>query len=96
MSLRFEWDTAKATANIRKHGVGFDEASTVFSDPLAVIFDDDRHSEEEHREIIIGHSIRDRLLVVAFTERRATLVRIISARRATNRERAEYEEGTDR
>jgi uncharacterized DUF497 family protein len=96
MSLRFEWDTAKATANSRKHGVGFDEASTVFSDPLAVIFDDDRHSQEEHREIMIGHSIKDRLLVVAFTERRATLVRIISARKATKRERAEYEEGTDR
>jgi len=87
---------AKAAANRRKHQINFDEDSTAFSDPLAVIFDDERHSQNERREIIIGHSIKDRLLVVAFTERSATLVRIISARKATKRERAEYEEGTDR
>lgn len=52
--MRFEWDPAKAASNIRKHGVSFDEAVTVFRDPLAFIFDDEAHSEEEHREIIIG------------------------------------------
>jgi uncharacterized DUF497 family protein len=96
MSLRFEWDVAKAAANRRKHEIGFDEASTVFSDPLAVIFDDERNSQNERREIIIGHSIKDRLLVVAFTERSSKLVRIISARKATKRERTGYEEGTNR
>jgi hypothetical protein len=66
------------------------EAATVFQDPLAFIFDDEDHSVEEHREIIIGHSKRDRLLVVAFTER-DDVIRIISARKANRKEREDYE-----
>jgi uncharacterized DUF497 family protein len=69
----------------------FEEAATVFGDPLAVIFDDVVHSEEQPREIIIGHSAKNRLLLVCFTER-ADAVRIISARRATKQERKDYEE----
>jgi uncharacterized DUF497 family protein len=77
---------------VRKHGVRFSEAITVFRDPLAAIFDDEAHSVQEVREMIVGHSANDRLLVVSFTEREENLVRIISARLATNREREDYEE----
>ena len=93
MALRFNWDKEKATSNKRKHGVTFDEASTVFADPLAVIFDDEEHSLDEVREIAIGHSVLHRLLLVSFTERGEDLVRIISARKGTRRERSDYEEG---
>lgn len=86
MSLHFEWDPTKASANERKHGVTFEDAATVFADPLAAIFDDEDHSEDETREIIIGHSATQVLLVVSFTERDG-VIRIISARRATKRER---------
>jgi uncharacterized protein len=89
----FEWDPFKAKINIQKHGVSFEEASTVFDDPLAVIFDDETHSTYEHREIIIGHSAQNRLLLISFTERDANL-RLISARRATVREQRDYESGT--
>lgn len=65
MGLRFEWDDSKAHLNLRNHGVGFDEAQTVFVDPLARIFDDEAHSVEEEREIVIGYSSRDRLLFVS-------------------------------
>jgi len=92
MSVRLEWDWRKAAANIHKHNVSFDEACTVFDDPLACIFDDEDHSVEEAREIIIGHSIKGRLLVVSFTERDRDVIRIISARRASPREREDYEE----
>lgn len=91
MKIGFEWDRRKATANFAKHGVSFEEALTVFADPLARIFDDEDHSIDEHREIIIGHSIRERLLVVCFTQR-GDAVRILSARRATKNERKDYEE----
>lgn len=94
MPLRFAWDAKKAASNVAKHGVTFDEASTVFGDPLAVIFDDEDHSQEELREIIIGHSVLGQLLLVSFTERDKMVVRIISARNATRRERKDYEEGT--
>ena len=94
MPLKFEWDEDKAAANLRKHGVTFDEASTVFADSLAVIFDDEEHSLDEIREIVIGHSVLQRLLLVSFTERGDDLVRIISARKATRRERKDHEEGT--
>ena len=57
MALGFEWDEDKAGSNLRKHGVTFDEAGTVFADPLAVIFDDEDHSQDECREIVIGHSV---------------------------------------
>ena len=91
MSLEFEWDKDKASSNEKKHQVTFEEAATVFADPLAAIFDDVVHSEEEQREIIIGHSAENRLLLVCFTER-AGAIRIISARRATKREHKDYEE----
>lgn len=92
MGLRFEWDHKKAATNIKKHVVSFDEACTVFVDPLACIFDDEDHSHDEVREIIVGYSALGRLLVVSFTERQANLVRVISARLATNSERGDYEE----
>ena len=91
MSLRFEWGPEKAAANLAKHGVSFEEALTVFSDPLARIFDDEEHSSEEPREIIIGHSAKQRLLLVCFTDRE-TVIRLFSARQATKRERQDYEE----
>jgi len=91
MSLRFEWDARKALTNQVKHGVSFEEAMSVFTDPLARIFDDPDHSVAESREIIIGLSQKQRLLVVCFTERSNT-VRIFSARKATKLERQDYEE----
>jgi uncharacterized protein len=95
MSVRFEWDDDKAKANVKKHKVSFDEASSVFADPLAKIFDDDEHSTEEIREIIVGHSITERLLLVSFTERGRDVVRIISSRVATRNERKAHEENED-
>src|SRR6266508_6392335 len=87
----FEWDATKARENLTKHGVAFEEALTVFADPLARIFDDPDHSESERRELIVGHSAQQRLLVVSFTERRPR-TRIISAREATSHERRDHEE----
>jgi uncharacterized protein len=92
--VRFEWDEEKAQSNRRKHGVSFEEARTVFDDPLAAIFDDEQHSGGEQREIVIGHSGQSRLLLVFFTERRQA-VRIFSARPATRQEQRDYEEGID-
>jgi hypothetical protein len=92
MDLRFEWDRRKATINAAKHGVSFEEALTVFSDPLARIFDDPDHSSAEAREIIIGHSNKERLLAVCFTER-TDAIRLFSARKTTKRERGDYEKG---
>ncbi len=93
--MQFEWDRRKADSNRAKHGVSFDEASTVFDDPLACIFDDKDHSVEEEREIIIGNSILGQLLVISFTERLDDVIRIISARKATKIERQEYEENAN-
>lgn len=95
MSLEFAWDKDQAASNKKKHRVTFEEAATVFADPLAAIFDDEVHSEEEQREIIVGHSDRNRLLLVCFTERAGAL-RITSARLATKRERQDYEENPHR
>ncbi len=67
--MEFEWDESKATANLKKHGVSFEEAKTVFANVLAVIFDDEAHSVDERREIIIGHSRNNRLLLISFAER---------------------------
>lgn len=89
--MEFEWDQAKATANLQKHSVSFEEAKTVFNNPLAIIFEDEAHSISEQREIIIGHSQQNRLLVIAFTERSRS-IRIISARLATRQEREDYEQ----
>ena len=90
--MDFEWDPRKATQNRRKHGVSFHEAATVFGDPLGRIVDDPRHSTDEPRYVLLGHSERQQLLAVMFTER-AKAIRLISARKATRRERREYEEG---
>lgn len=94
MSLKFEWDRKKAASNLSKHGVSFEGALTAFADPLARIFDDEDHSIEEQREIIIGHSVKERLLVVCFAARGGS-VRIFSARKATKRERKDYEENVN-
>lgn len=91
MRLNFEWDPDKAASNLKKHAVAFEEAATVFDDQFAAIFEDELHSDDELREIIIGSSANQRLLLVSFTEREDA-VRIISARRATKRERRDYEE----
>ncbi len=89
--MKFEWDPRKAASNLRKHGVAFTEALTVFADRLARIHDDPDHSAAEEREVIVGHSSRERLLLVFFTQRGET-VRIFGARRATSHERNDYEE----
>ncbi|MEG3436476.1 MULTISPECIES: BrnT family toxin [Bacillati] len=88
--MEFEWDRSKASRNFQKHGVSFEEARTVFDDTLAGIFDDPIHSIEERREIIIGYSRQNRLLLISFTER-PNAIRIISARPATRKERENYE-----
>jgi uncharacterized protein len=91
MSLRFEWDPKKAKANSAKHNVSFEEAMTVFADPLARIFPDEEHSAEEFREIIIGHSAGHQLILVYFTGTNER-IRLFSARKATRMERKDYEE----
>jgi uncharacterized DUF497 family protein len=88
--MRFEWDRHKAEANLKKHGVSFEEAVTGFYDPLAATFDDPDHSVGEQRQLTVGYSTRGRLLVVYHTERRGA-VRIVGARRATPRERKRHE-----
>ena len=92
MLMEFEWDQNKAAFNFSKHGISFGEAKTVFNDPLYVDFFDPDHSYNEHRYIIIGQSINNRLLLVAYTERK-NKIRLISVREATGRERKDYEEG---
>jgi len=86
----YEWDAAKASANLRKHKVSFAEAASVFLDPLALSFFDPDHSDEEDREITIGISSRKRALFVSHYER-GERIRIISARKATRKERLQYE-----
>jgi uncharacterized DUF497 family protein len=88
--VQFEWDARKAAANLKKHGVSFEEATTVFYDPLSATLDDPDHSIAEQRLITIGYSSHGRLLVVSHTERGNTL-RVISARLATARERKRHE-----
>jgi hypothetical protein len=90
--MEFEWDEEKAAANLAKHGVSFEEAGTIFDDPLYVDFYDPDHSSEEHRYIIIGESRQRRLLVASYTER-GGVTRLISAREVTRSEREAYEEG---
>lgn len=88
--MKFEWDSRKAAANARKHGVTFTEACAVFGDPLARIHDDPDHSSE-NREIIVGRGSKGVLLLVCFVER-SDSIRIISARQTTASERHDYEE----
>jgi uncharacterized protein len=91
MAYRYEWDSRKAESNTGKHGVTFDEASTVFDDPLALIFSDDMHSADEACELIIGHSLADRLLIVCFVDHPGEVIRLISARLTTRKEQLDYE-----
>jgi uncharacterized protein len=91
--MKFEWDDAKARRNLREHGVSFEEAASVFGDPLALEIRDQQHSEIEERYIAMGYSLLGRLLVVVHSEEAETL-RTISARTATRHEREAYEKGT--
>jgi hypothetical protein len=91
MRLLFEWDPAKARANLSKHRVSFNEAGTVFADPLSLTFRDPDHSTDEERYIIIGESLAGRTLVVAYTDG-GDRIRIVAARQATRSERKAYEE----
>jgi uncharacterized DUF497 family protein len=91
VSLEFEWDTRKASSNLKKHGVSFQEASTVFSDPLSATVHDPDHSDVEDRLLTVGVSKSRRILVVAHTER-DNRIRIISARELTSFEKRQYEE----
>jgi uncharacterized protein len=92
VSYKFDWDPAKAARNLKDHKVAFEETSTVFGDPLAMLMADPDHSEDEERYLLLGMSLRRRLLVVSFAER-PPLTRLISAREATRHERRPYEEG---
>ena len=90
--MNFEWDPHKAALNFRKHGVSFEEAVTSFGDPLSLTIADPTHSESERRFVMIGESVKRRILIVVHTERGERL-RIISARLATKQERKRHEEG---
>jgi len=87
--VRFEWDPAKAARNARKHAVSFEEARECFGDPLALVIDEPRHPD---RLILIGESRSARLIFTVYAERSAGVIRIISARKATRRERRRYEQ----
>ena len=93
--MKFEWHPAKAESNLSKHGVSFDEASTVFDDFMQMHHDDDIHSIGEQRFICIGMSDQSRLLMVVYLEKPENLIRIISAREATRREANDYESQRD-
>lgn len=90
--MEFEWDNKKLQSNIKKHGVDFEEAKSVFDDNFAIIIDDRFHSNQEQREIIVGESSGSRLLYVVFVEKEDS-IRIISARKLTTIERKRYEQG---
>ena len=90
--MEFEWDPVKAQNNLTKHGVSFDEAATVFGDPLAVTIDDPDHSQDEQRFLTTGLSKRQRLVILAHADRGGR-VRMITAREATPAERKQYESG---
>ena len=92
MSLRFGWDTRKAQSNKKKHGMTFEEASTIFGDPLSITIHDPAHSIDEDRFITIGTSVNDKFIVVVHTDH-DDIIRIISARRAIRGERRQYEQG---
>ena len=90
MGLRFDWDQRKANSNLKKHGVSFQEATSIFADVLSITIPDPNHSASEARFLDLGLSHRNRLLVVSYTER-SGVIRIISARRASLSERKNYE-----
>ena len=90
--MQFDWDKNKAERNLSKHEVSFEEAKTVFDDPLYVDFYDLDHSEDEDRYLLVGQSSQGRLLIVSYTER-GDLIRLISAREVTKTERETYQQG---
>ncbi len=90
--MKFEWDPKKAATNLKKNGVTFQEAATVFGDTLAITFQDPDHSKDEEREVTFGQSLQKRLIVVSHTERK-NRTRIISPRLMEHKERVIYEEG---
>ena len=94
MPLTFEWDLRKARSNVAKHGVAFEEASTIFGDPLSLTIPDPEHSLSEERHITLGRAFNDKLLIVVHADR-GNNIRIISARRASRRERKSYEENIE-
>jgi len=92
--VRFEWDEEKNESNFRKHAVWFEEAKTIWADPTSLEFFDPEHSVDEDRFIRVGRSTTDKVLLVVFCEKDGgEVVRIISARKATSKERRQYEEG---
>lgn len=91
--MELEWDPTKAKINVRKHGVTFEEAATVFDDPMATYYEDPDHSISERRYLTIGTSAKGQLIHIAFADR-AGRIRIIQARRLTRNERRQYEEET--
>ena len=93
--LLFEWDPNKARENLETHGISFDEASTAFRDTLSLAIYDPLHSKEEDRFVLIGSSHRNRLLVIVHTDR-GDRIRLISARKASQKEREQYEENAER
>ncbi|MDJ0728675.1 MAG: BrnT family toxin [Crocosphaera sp.] len=90
--MEFEWDENKARQNLSKHGVSFEEAKTIFDDPLYVDFYDPDHSDNEERYLMVGQSNRGRILILSYTERE-NRIRLISAREVTPNERKAYEQG---
>jgi uncharacterized DUF497 family protein len=88
----FEWNAAKAAANLGKHGVSFEEATTVLDDAFALVVDDEEHSDDEPRQILIGYSNHNRLLFISIVHREPNLVRMVSARKADAQEHQDYEE----
>jgi uncharacterized DUF497 family protein len=94
MQMKFVWDEIKNKSNQQKHGIWFDEAQTIWADPGANEFFDPEHSNDEERFIRIGYSVRSRILLVVFCElKEGEVVRIVSARKATSREKKDHEEG---
>lgn len=91
--INFIWDKNKAKLNFVKHNLSFEEAATVFADPLAFVFDDVEHTRTEQRALIIGHTSKSKVIIVSFTERDQH-IRIISARKATKKEKQDYEENS--
>jgi hypothetical protein len=90
--MNYEWDEVKAQLNIAKHGVSFDEAATVFCDEYGLVVFDEDHSDDEERFYLLGMSRKDRILLVVHCYRSNDIIRIISARKATIREKAQYKE----
>lgn len=90
--MTYEWDEVKAQLNIAKHGVSFDEAKSVFNDECALVVFDEEHSNDEERFLLLGQSIKERILLVVHCYKQGDIIRIISARKATKKEKKQYKE----